>query len=895
MSSVLFRIATATVHNAKKVLAAWIAFLVVVVVAMFALGGKLTNDFQIPGTEGQEGLDIMAERFPEMSGTAGQVVFGAPEGESIWDYQDKITPILKQAESIPYATTVADPFDDSIMKPLVSDNEQYAMSQIQFSFGLDSIDDDSVNQLVDIAMQAEQYGLSVHVGGQIMSLTEVPLSPLEAVGVLLALVVLAVSFRSLRAATVPIISALLGVGIAMALVMVVAAFIPISTTTPTLAIMLGLAVGIDYALFIVSRHRDQLAEGYSVAESIPRAIATSGAAVLFAGTTVVIALAALIVAGIPFLTVMGMSAAVAVAIAAVMAVTGLPAILALMGERLRPKKRKLSREKSKEDAVRAEQHAADEGKKGNTRRASDWWVRTTTNHPWLTIVAVTALVALMTVPAINLRIALPDNGVEDEDTMPRQTYDLVAEQFGPGANGPLVIIGDIVTSQDPLGLMDDLRHEVEALPSVSEVQIATPNRSADLGVIVVIPEEGPESVATENLVHKLRDIAPQWESEYDIADIKVTGAAAVTIDVSERLFDALIPFGSVVVGLSLVLLLIVFRSIWVPIKATLGYLFSVGAAFGMTTLVFIDGFANDLLLIGQVGPVISFMPIILMGVLFGLAMDYELFLVSRMSEDYVHTGEARKSIRTGFRASAPVVVAAALIMMSVFSGFIPDGSFYVQPIAFGLLVGVGVDAFLVRMTLVPAVMQILGDRAWYIPKWLDRILPVFDVEGTGMDLRLKHLDWERRFGEVVARADNITIGDREGDLVSGAEMVIRPGDVIRLEGSPIAQEAMLGALGARIRPTTGSIFVFDISALDEASRVVRRTAYLDDRFTSLEKTDKPTLFLVNRPLRESERVKILENVKAGGALVLGPENHDFFEDETNYVVPSPIDEVVSAK
>ena len=869
--------------------------MVVVVIAMFALGGKLTNDFTIPGTEGQDGLDIMAERFPEMSGTAGQVVFGAPEGESIWDYQDEITPILKQAESIPYATTVADPFDDSFMDPLVSDNDQYAMSQVQFSFGLDSIDDNSVNQLVEIAQQAEQYGLSVHVGGQIMSLTEIPLSPLEAVGVLLALVVLAVSFRSIRAATVPIISALLGVGIAMALVMVVAAFIPISTTTPTLAIMLGLAVGIDYALFIVSRHRDQLAEGYSVAESIPRAIATSGAAVLFAGTTVVIALAALVVAGIPFLTVMGLSAAVAVAIAAVMAVTGLPAILTLMGDRLRPKKRKVSKEDSKQDEVRAAQDAADSGEKASSHKSSAWWVKTVTNHPWLTIVGVAAVVALMTVPATNLRIALPDNGVEDEDTMARQTYDLVAEQFGEGANGPLVIIGDIVTSQDPLGLMDDLKSEVEGLPSVSEVQLATPNRSADLGIVVVIPEEGPESIATENLVHSLRELAPEWESKYDIADVKVTGAAAVAIDVSEKLFEALVPFGSVVVGLSLVLLLIVFRSIWVPIKATLGYLFSVGAAFGMTTLVFINGFANDLLLIGQVGPVISFMPIILMGVLFGLAMDYELFLVSRMSEDYVHTGEARKSIRTGFQASAPVVVAAALIMMSVFSGFIPDGSFYVQPIAFGLLVGVAVDAFLVRMTLVPAVMQILGERAWYIPKWLDRILPVFDVEGTGMDLRLKHLEWQRRYGEVVARADNVTIGDREGDLVSGAEMVVHHGEVIRLEGSPVAQEAMLGAIGGRIRPNEGSIFVFDISALDEASRVVRRTAYLDDRYTHIEKTDKPKLFLVNRPLREAERVKIMENVKAGGALVLGPENPDLFEDATEYVVPSPINEKVSAK
>ncbi|MDO5048330.1 MAG: MMPL family transporter [Actinomycetaceae bacterium] len=886
--------ATATVRNAKKVLAAWIAVLVATVVAMFALGGQLTNDFTIPGTEGQDGLDVMAERFPEMSGAAGQVVFGAPEGESIWDYESEITQILKEAESIPYATTVGNPFDDSFMDPVISDNEQYAMSQVQFSFSLDSLNQDSIDQLVEVSKQAEQYGLSVHVGGQIMSLTEVPLSPLEAVGVVLALIVLAVAFRSIRTASIPIISALLGVGIAMALVLVVAAFIPISTTTPTLAIMLGLAVGIDYALFIVSRHRDQLAEGYTVEESIPRAIATSGAAVLFAGTTVVIALMALFVANIPFLTIMGMSAALAVAIAAIMAVTGLPAILALMGERLRPKKRKRREGKDRKEQAEAAQELVEQ-KKESSHKASAWWARTVTNHPWLTILVVTALVALMTVPAVNLRIALPDNGVEDEDTMARQTYDLVAEQFGEGANGPLVIIGDIVTSQDPLGLMADLKAEVEALDGVDSVQIATPNRSADLGVVVVLPEDSPESIETENLVHTLRGMAPQWEAEYDINDIKVTGSAAVAIDVSQRLFTALLPFGIVVVGLSLVLLLIVFRSIWIPIKATLGYLFSVGAAFGMTTLVFINGFANDLLMIGQVGPVISFMPIILMGVLFGLAMDYELFLVSRMAEDYVHTGRARESIRTGFQASAPVVVAAALIMMSVFSGFIPDGSFYVQPIAFGLLVGVGVDAFLVRMTLVPAVMQILGERAWYIPKWLDRILPVFDVEGAGMDLHFKHLDWQRKYGEVVARANDVTIGDSSGDLVFEADLAVRPRDVIRLEGEPASAEAMLGALGARIRPQAGSVFVFDISALDESARVIRRTAYLDDRFTRIESTDKPMLFLVNRRLRDDEKIKIMENVQAGGALVLGPDNHDLFEGEKTYEVPTRVEEKVSAK
>lgn len=870
-----------TVERAKSVLLVWIGLLVVTVATMFALGGTLTNDFTIPGTEGQKGIDVLAERFPEMSGTSGQVIFGVGDGEDIRDHQSEITRILDEVRELEDVRQVADPFDDAFMDPIISANNRYAMSQVQFSFGLDSIDKDQVNKLVTIATAGEADGMTVHVGGQIMSLTEIPLSPLEAAGVLLALIVLAVAFRSLISASVPIISALLGVGIAMTAVMILAAFIPISTTTPTLAIMLGLAVGIDYALFIVSRHRDQLAEGLSVAESIPRAIATSGGAVLFAGSTVVIALAALVVANIPFLSVMGLCAAFAVAVAALFAVTGLPAILALLGDRLRPARRL----REAEDGEASTRTVPPTG-------ASHWWVSVVTSHPWLTIAIVTAFVAVMTIPAVNLRIALPDNGVEDESTMARQTYDLVAEEFGEGANGPLVVIGDIITSHDPLGLMEDLKNDILSIPNVDRVQLSTPNRTADLGVVVIIPREGPEAVSTENLVHDLRNAAPEWEDRYDMSQILVTGSTAVAIDVSERLFHALLPFGLVVVGLSLVLLMIVFRSIWVSIKATAGYLFSVGVAFGLTTLVFIDGWGNDLLLIGQVGPVISFMPIILMGVLFGLAMDYEVFLVSRIREDYVHTGDARESIRSGFRASAPVVVAAALIMISVFSGFIPHGSFYVQPIAFGLAVGVAVDAFLVRMTLVPAVLQILGERAWHIPEWLDKQLPTFDVEGAGMNHRFKHLEWQRRFGTVVARAADVSVADRHGEIISGATLAIHPGEIVRLTGAPLATEAFLNVLGARLRPSAGTVFVFDISATDESSRAVSRTPYLNERSVALGHSKKPRLILVNRRLRPHELQLIRENCDNGGAAVLGPLAGTIEGKVTDYAVPTELREEV---
>lgn len=904
LSSVLYRVASFTVKHARAVIVGWVTLLLVTVLAMFTVGGQLANDFKIPGTEGQRGLDVLNERFDELAGASGQVVYSAPAGHDIYEYRKTIEDVSAKIGELPSVKTSANPFDDTIMDPMLSKDRRYALGQLQFTFGLDSIDKDVVNKVVEVAKTAEKSGLSVHVGGQIMSTTEVPLSPTEAVGVLLALLVLALTFGSLIAASVPIITALTGVGIAMAVVMVIAAMTPISTTTPTLAIMLGLAVGIDYALFIVSRHRDQLAQGYTVAESIPRAIATSGGAVIFAGTTVIIALMALFVGGIPFLTVMGLCAAFAVAVAVLIAVTGLPALLTVMGERLRPKPRRQRGKKvrrkvsEKDEEILSAQVGQPHREQPRRRTPAQWWVGVTTSHPWLTIVAVTAAVLLMAMPAYALRLALPDNGVEDESSMGRQTFDLVADNFGAGANGPLLVITDIVTSNDPLGLMDKLSGDISSMPDVDHVQLATPNRKADLGVVVVIPREGPDATSTEKLVHALRAKAPQWEEKYGISNTMVTGAAAVNIDVSEQLYHALLPFGTLVVGLSLVLLTIVFRSLWVPIKATVGYLFSVAAAFGMTTLVFIFGWGNDALFIGQVGPVISFMPIVLMGVLFGLAMDYEVFLVSRISEDYVHSGKARDSIKTGFNASAAVVVAAALIMISVFSGFIPGGSFYVQPIAFGLAVGVAVDAFLVRMTLVPAALQILGDRAWYLPQWLDRILPTFDVEGVGMDERFRHLQWQQDYGEVVARAYDVTISDRNTRLVKGASVSIRPGEVMRFTGPRLATQALALAFGGRVQLNEGSLFVFDTSATDESGRVIARTPLLQaghdfspataNSASAKRKSYRSQLYIVDRPINPEEAQWLMDERERGSAIICTPACGWQFEETQTYEVPSDL-------
>jgi RND superfamily putative drug exporter len=520
----------------------------------------------------------------------------------------------------------------------------------------------------------------------------------EAAGLLIALVVLVITFGSLVAAGLPLLTALLGVGVTVAGLATAAGMLTLPTTAPALALMLGLAVGIDYALFIVARHRGQLAAGMPVAESVARAIGTAGGAVVFAGLTVVIALVGLTVVGIPFLTAMGLAAAVAVIVAVSVAVTLIPALLGLAGERLRPK-----------PGSRAVRRAA-----APTLGAR--WVRLVTRRPLVTTLAVVAALGVMALPAAGLRLALTDNGSAPAASTQREAYDLTADAFGPGFNGPLLVLADLRDDGDEQAAVTRLADRLGAVHGV--VAVGSPRLSEGYALLTVIPETGPRDERTEQVVADLR--AAGGES------VGVTGVTAIGLDISELLGASLVPFALIVVGLAFLLLMVAFRSLVVPLKATLGFLLSVGATLGAVVAVFQWGWLG----IAQTGPVISFMPVILMAVLFGLAMDYQVFLVSRMHEEYAASGDPERAVSQGFRASARVVAAAALIMVAVFAGFIPDGDATLKPIAFALAVGVLLDAFLIRMTLVPAVLALTGHRAWWLPRRLDRVLPNLDVEGA---------------------------------------------------------------------------------------------------------------------------------------------------------------------
>ena len=821
MSSSLYRLGRVMARLRWKIVGAWLALFVLVGGLALGLGGTFSTDIEIPGTEGQEGIDALANRFPEMGGTAGQVVFVAEDGTPIEEHQDEIETLMGDISDVEHVSVAPSPFDE-LSPGTRSEDDSAVIAQFQMDFPTGTYPAESVEEITALVEASNSSELEAHLGGQVLQSAEIPFGAGEIIGVIVALIILTIVFRSLLPALIPIVTAIVGVGVSMLALVALSAGIDIPSVTTALGAMLGLAVGIDYALFILSRHRDQLAHGDDVQESIGKSLATSGSAVIFAGMTVIVALVGLFITGIPFLTVMGVAAAATVALSVVVALTMLPAIMGILGERLRP--RRTRRLMAEHDGILPEP----DPQQAPRRSLGRTWVRLVTKVPALTILVVIVGVGALAIPIKDLELALPDLGTEPQGTAARDTYDLVAEEFGPGYNGPLLVTADIINTTDPLGVVEELESDVAALDHVKQIQMATPNRGADMAVVVVIPEGGPTDQSTKDLVGELRDSADGWERDLAISDVTVTGATAVGIDVTDKLSDALLPFALFVVGLSLLLLAMVFRSVWVPLKASVGYLFSVAAAFGVTAMVFEYGWFNEPLFVDVNGPVVSFMPIMVMGVLFGLAMDYEVFLVSRMREEFVHTRDARGAIERGFTANAPVVTAAALIMVAVFAGFVTSGWFMLQPIAVALAVGVLVDAFVVRMTFVPAVLALLGRHAWWLPGWLSRALPTVDVEGEGLAGVLEHRRWTEEQGVHALRLEETvaplvgadgTIGPLTGAIRPGTLLVVRAPD-------DAARETFLALSAGRVTPSSGILAVHDRLAPDDLAAIQGRTHWI---------------------------------------------------------------------
>ncbi|MFB7507519.1 MMPL family transporter [Streptomyces broussonetiae] len=714
MASLLYRLGRGAVRHRRAVLAAWLLVLAAVVTCVIALGGTTDDEFTVPGSQAQSAMDTLKRELPPAAGTSAQIVFGAPRGHTVTEprYADAISATMAEADKAPQVVGVTDP----VRSKLISPDRTTALGQVRYQVDRAGLHGDSLSALERTTRTAKDCGLTVEVGGSAYGSSKSTGHTKELMGVAVALVVLTITFGSLFAAGMPLLTAVTGVAVTLLGLSALTGALTISSTAPSLASMLGLAVGIDYALFILSRHRSQLATGMDSEESAARATATAGSAVVFAGLTVIIALCGLAVVGIPFLTVMGVAGAAAVLVAVGVSTTLLPALMGFAGERLRPK--------PGSRAARRERVAHG----GESSTLGERWGRIAVRRPLLTLAAVLIGLLTLALPARDLRLALPDNGSAPAASGQRQAYDTVAQKFGPGFNGPLLVLADTSHADSSRQATAALVRDLKATDGVATVGAPQLLRHANGAVIQVVPRTGPSDERTKSLVERIRDEAPDWREQTG-AEVSVTGTTAVNIDVSDRLAGSLAPFALVVVGLSLVLLLLVLRSVVVPLKAGLGFLLSVAATFGAVVAVFQWGWLANALGVTQTGPVVSILPILVMAVLFGLAMDYEMFMVSRMREAYVHGAGPREAVLAGSRHASRVVTAAALIMFAVFASFVPGGSTMLKPIAFALAAGVLIDAFVVRMTLVPAVLALVGRAGWWLPRWLDRLLPDLDVEG----------------------------------------------------------------------------------------------------------------------------------------------------------------------
>ena len=741
MATFLYRVGRWAFRRRRRVSALWLGLLVLVgVAAVMAPAGK-EEELSMPGTESQRAFDLLDERFPQSNsqGAEARLVFRAPDGQRVTATENRAT-VADTLGSLDGGTQVAsatDPYETGA----VSEDGTIAYSTVTYTVDAVDLTESTKNALQAAADQAWDAGLTVEIGGSALE-SEVALGgTTEIIGVVVAAVVLVLTLGSLVAAGLPLLTAFVGVAIGFGLIAALASPLGLTSTVSILALMLGLAVGIDYALFITSRFRDERALGREAEEAAGRAVGTAGSAVVFAGATVFIALVGLAVVGIPELTRMGLAGAGAVAIAVLVALTLVPALFALFGRRV------LSRAARRADGAGASSagtsvpagSAAPTGANAPqplTARQTigTRWARFVLRRPLAVLVCAVIGLGAVAVPALSLELGLPGDESKPVTTTERRAYDLLSEGFGPGFNGPLTVVVDTASAagageaRAATDLVMKTVREVDGVASAGE-PVLSPDK--DTAVLTAVPKTAPNSGETKDLVHDIRHAVAGVEAGTG-AVVLVTGRTALNIDISEAMSDALVPYLTVVIGLAVLLLTVVFRSLLVPVKAALGFLLSVGAAFGVVVAVFQWGWAGDLLGVEQTGPVMSLMPILIIGIVFGLAMDYEVFLVARMREAYVHGASPGEAVVSGFRHSGRVVAAAAVIMTSVFAGFIGMANPTIQTMGVGLASAVAFDAFLVRMAIAPAVLALLGHRAWWLPRSLNRVLPNVDVEGQSL-------------------------------------------------------------------------------------------------------------------------------------------------------------------
>ncbi|OLF19246.1 MMPL family transporter [Actinophytocola xanthii] len=769
MAEWLYRIGKAAARHGWRVVAIWVGVFAVAG-GGFGLGfGTLANNFDIPGTASSAVIAELERELPDYSGASGLVVIHTDDGGAFTEEQKQAYAdlVARARNELPEVANVVDPFAAEAERAqraaqveggkarleqqaarlggatnpqleaqqaqldvadelldlaggigLVSDDGSVAVVNVAFTVPRLKLSEETKQAVVDFFDGNAVDGVSVDYSTDIAQGVPEVFGVGEAVGLVIACIVLLVMLSTVIAAALPIVTAVVGVGIGVLASLAFSSVVQMASITPVLGVMLGLAVGIDYSLFIVNRHRKQLAHDMDLDESVALANGTAGNAVLFAGSTVIVALLALNITGVGFLGVMGTVGAVCVAVAVLIAVTLTPAILGLIGQRVL-------------------------GDRARTRLAAKPVSGTaatpmSTLRAVVTILVSVAALLVVALPALSLRLGLPGGASEPVDSTTYRAYELTADAFGEGTNATLLVTADLPAGLDE-GRTTLAQLEIaRAISEVGEVDAVAPiavSEDGRLTAFQVKPAEGPNATSTEQLVRDLR--APDVLDGTSLAgtELGVAGQAAINIDISENLADVLPVYLAVVVGLSLLIMIVVFRSILVPLVATGGFVLSLLATYGATVAVFQWGWLGSVFGVSTPGPILSFLPVLLVGILFGLAMDYQLFLATGMREAFVHGSPARLAVAQGFRAGRSVVIAAALIMVSVFGGFVFSDSNIIRSVGFGLAVGVLLDAFVVRLLLMPALMHLLGASAWWLPRWLDRALPNVDVEGAALERR----------------------------------------------------------------------------------------------------------------------------------------------------------------
>ena len=701
MNRIIGRIGDFSARRPWTMIGAWAVLAALVAVLSGAVGGAFADDFSAPGSESAQAMDLLEQRFPAEAGGSAVAVFAAPQGRQVTSYRAGVETALSQVAKIDHVASLSDPFATG----RVSADGRVAFAEIALDVPSTEFGRATAAEVGKALEPARAGGAQAEFGGDAAFLNaEKKSSPAEAVGLLAALVILLVAFGTVVAALVPIVLALVAVGVGLGGIVVLAGGLTVSTAAPTIGAMVGLGVGIDYSLFIVSRYRENRTAGQVNPRALSAAMGTSGTAVFFAGGTVVLAMAALALTGVGFLASIGLGTSIVVLFAVATALTLLPALLSLLGDRI--------------DAGRVI------GRRRVAKAAEDtvWWrlAHRISARPWPYLVAGALVLLTLAAPALSLNTGFPDAGDDPAGQTERTAYDLLADGFGPGFNAPLSVVADLRGTGLGAGDIPDLAARIAADPGIAEVGEPRVSPNGDTVVLPTLPTTEPSDPATVQTLERIRSITP--------GGVYVTGATALTLDLDKQLTDTLPLFIGAILAASILLLMIVFRSVTVPLKAAVMNLLSIGAAYGVVVAVFQWGWLGGLFGLDSTYRIASPLPVIFFAVLFGLSMDYEVFLVTRIREAYQATGDNAESVARGLASTGRVITSGALIMVAVFLSFVTDPSPFVQMIGLGLATAIAVDATVVRMVLVPATMALMGRANWWLPGWLDRVLPHLSLE-----------------------------------------------------------------------------------------------------------------------------------------------------------------------